>query len=593
MSKKDSEKKEKRSIKKEDLKQISKLLRYLKPYKWTFILGLIFLFLTGGTALVFPALMGDLINASTAKVEDINKVAGILTVVFIFQAIFSYFRIYLFSVVTEKSLANLRQDLYSHLIRMPMAFFSSQRVGELNSRISSDISLLQETFQTTIAELIRQLIIIIGGVIFLSFISIKLTLFMLMVVPIIAVAAVFFGRFIKKLSKQTQDEIAKSNTVVEETFQGIFNVKSFTNERFELGRYREAIAKSVSTAIRGAKWRGGFASFIIFCLFGSIIAVVWRGTILVQSDPDFKIGNLISFILYTVFIGASFGGVANLYSQVLKAIGATEKLFGYFTEEPEEIVLDSEQKIEVQGNIQLDQITFSYPSRKELDVLKNVSFQVNAGEKVALVGASGSGKSTLAQLIMNFYKVERGDIRIDNKSIKDYDLSALRSQIGIVPQDTFLFGGTIRENILYGNINAKEEQILQAAKQANAFDFISEFPDGFDTVVGERGVQLSGGQRQRVAIARAILKDPKILILDEATSALDAESEHVVQEALEKLMKGRTSLIIAHRLATVKGVDRIIVMERGQIAEVGTHEELVQKTDGIYANLSSLQALEV
>ncbi|MCI5055107.1 MAG: ABC transporter transmembrane domain-containing protein [Flavobacteriales bacterium] len=593
MARSNKEEKERRKIKKEDMKQISKLLRYLKPHRWTFTLGLVFLFLTGGTALIFPALMGELINASTAKIEDINEIALILTVVFIFQAVFSYFRIYLFSLVTEKSLAQLRKDLYSHLIRMPMSFFSSQRVGELNSRISSDISLLQETFQTTIAELIRQLIIIVGGVIFLSFISVKLTLFMLLVVPIIAVVAVFFGRYIKKLSKLTQDQIAQSNTVVEETFQGIFNVKSFTNEKFELGRYSVAIGKAMVTAIKGAKWRGGFASFIIFCLFGSIIAVVWRGTVLVQSDPDFMIGDLISFILYTVFIGASFGGVANLYSQVLKAIGATEKLFGYFEESHEEVSLEEIKGTPLIGNITLDAVNFAYPSRSDIQVLEDISFSVQAGEKVALVGASGSGKSTLVQLLMNFYQVENGQILIDGKSLASYEISDLRSQIGIVPQDTFLFGGTVRENILYGNVEASESQIIEAAKKANAFEFINAFPEKFETVVGERGVQLSGGQRQRVAIARAILKDPKILILDEATSALDAESEHVVQEALEELMKGRTSLIIAHRLATVKGVDRIIVLDKGKIAEVGSHEELIHKDGGIYANLTALQALEV
>ena len=569
------------------IKRAARLFVYLKPYRWEFYLGVLFLLLSTSASLVFPALMGDLVDASKSDLtENIDKIALVLLGLFALQAIFSYFRIVIFVNVTEKTLATLRQQTYAHLIKLPMSFFSNRRVGELNSRVASDISLLQETFTTDLAEFFRQIVIIIGGICFLSITSVKLTLFMLALIPGMMLIAVFFGRYIKKFSKNVQEKVAQSNTIVEETLQAIVNVKAFTNEYFEISRYTKKTNQVLAIAKKGGRYRGAFASFIIFCLFGAIVAVIWYGVKMVNMG-QLSIGSLFSFILYSVFIGASVGGMADIYSKIQKAIGATEHLLDLLDEKTEKIQAVTSGFL-VDGKIEFDNLSFSYPSRPDITVLENISFKINSGEKIALVGSSGAGKSTIASLLLGFYKHTEGYILINDKHINDYSISDLRSQMAIVPQEVILFGGTIRENIAYGKINASDEEIIDAAKKANAYDFISSFPDGLDTLVGERGIQLSGGQRQRIAIARAMLKDPSILILDEATSALDSESELLVQNALEILMKDRTSIVIAHRLSTIVNADNILVLDGGKIAEFGTHQELIKK-DGLYKQLSSLQ----
>ncbi|HEU0126940.1 MAG TPA: ABC transporter transmembrane domain-containing protein, partial [Flavobacterium sp.] len=460
-----------------------------------------------------------------------------------------------------------------------------------NSRISADISQLQDTFSTTIAEFLRQFILIIGGFVILGSISPKLTLMMLAIVPVVAVAAVIFGRFIRKYGKKTQDKVAESQVIVEETLQGISNVKAFANEWYEIQRYKNKIREIVKIAIKGGQYRGYFASFIILCLFGCVVAVVWYGITLTIKGEVEGVGDLISFVLYTTFIGASFGGIAEMYAQIQKAVGATERVFELLEETPEEINakprLTAVEKIK--GNVAFKNVAFSYPSRKEVQVLKDVNFNAEFGQKIAIVGPSGAGKSTISSLLLRFYDITSGEISVDGKNIYDYDLEDLRGNMSIVPQDVILFGGTIRENIAYGNPNASEEEIIAAAKQANAFNFVDGFPEKFETLVGERGVKLSGGQRQRIAIARALLKNPSILILDEATSSLDSESEKLVQEALEVLMEGRTSIIIAHRLSTIRNADKILVLDNGKISEEGTHQELINLENGIYKNLSNLQ----
>jgi len=580
---------EKVKITKESFKRSLRIFKYIKPYIGVFTIGLFFLFVTGATALAFPKLMGNMIDASKeTSIDDINRIALILLVVFIFQSIASYFRIYTFSYVTEKALGKMRLDVYQHVIKLPMTFFSTRRVGELNSRISSDVELLNTTFTITIAELLRQIIIIIGGVIFLATISSKLTLGMLSIVPMVAISAVIFGKYIKGFSKQTQAKIAESNVIVEETFQGIANVKSFANEGFEIIRYANDIKEVVSLAIKGAKWRGAFASFIIFCIFGSIVAVVWYGAILVQGG-ELSIGELISFILYTVFMGASIGGIAAQYAQVQKAIGATENLMDLLDENAEEINTQESKSIKISGDIGFSNVSFNYPSRKDVTVLSDVSFAAKSGQLIAVVGPSGAGKSTIASLLFRFYDAKSGSIKIDNKLVSEYSITGLRNEMAIVPQDVILFGGTIQENIAYGKPNATLQEIKLAAEQANAKGFVEKFPEQYDTIVGERGVQLSGGQRQRIAIARAVLKDPSILILDEATSSLDSESEKLVQNALEKLMKDRTSIVIAHRLSTIRNADKILVLENGEIKESGTHDELISNKTGTYRHLSDLQ----
>ncbi|MFB6306206.1 MAG: ABC transporter ATP-binding protein [Flavobacteriales bacterium] len=589
----------KREEKSVSYKELFKLFEYIKPRKWTFIIGMIFLLLSSLTAFSFPALMGKLLDSGVGSNEsepflvfdlnDVNSLALLLLVIFILQAIFSFFRIYLFSDVTERMLANLRMDTYEHLIRLPMDYFSKHRVGELNSRISSDIGLLQEMFTTTLAEFLRQSLIIALGIFALFFLSFKLTLLMLVTLPVLAVAVVFFGKFIKGFSKQAQEEIAHSNVIVEETLSGISSVKGFANEMLEVLRYRDKTEKVRQVAMKSAKWRAAFAAFIIITLFGGVVLVIWFGVQLREAG-EISREELFTFILYSVFIAASFGGVADHFSKIQKAAGATEDLLNIRKVIPEDIVLKEKgrSKKDIKGEIEFSNMSFKYEEEGNY-VLKNIDLKIKKGWNSAIVGPSGAGKSTLASLLLRFYEPTKGEIRVDGKDIMEYDLTYLRSQMAIVPQEVFLFGGTIKENISYGKPNATNNEIEEAAKKANAMAFIKELKEGIYTEVGERGIKLSGGQRQRIAIARAILKDPSILLLDEATSSLDSESEFLVQEALENLMKNRTSIVIAHRLSTVRNADEIIVLDEGTIVEQGSHEELLTHENGLYKRLSELQ----
>jgi len=572
------------------LHRAATLFRFGGKHRWKFYLGLVFLMLTGATALAFPKLIGTLVDC--AKSHDLsraNRIAATLAGILALQAIFSFFRLSLFVNFTENTLSNIRLALYHNLIRLPMSFYSQKRVGELNSRLTADIAQIQDTLTTTIAEFLRQFILIVGGIVFLAVISGKLTLMMLSIVPLVAVAAVVFGRFIRKYSKKTQDTIAESQVIVEETLQGISNVKAFANEWYENNRYAGKIREIVAIAIKGGQYRGYFASFIILCLFGSIVAVVWYGVTL-SIEGSITVGKLVSFVLYSIFVGASFGGIAELYAQIQKAIGATERVFELMDETPEPVSTTNPANIRrIDGAVSFGHVAFSYPSRPEIQVLKDVSFEAKPGQKIAIVGPSGAGKSTIASLLLRFYDIDGGNIRIDNQDIYSYDLETLRGNMSIVPQDVILFGGSIRENIAYGKPGASEAEIIHAARQANALQFVESFPEKFDTIVGERGIKLSGGQRQRIAIARALLKNPAILILDEATSSLDSESEKLVQQALEVLMEGRTSIIIAHRLSTIRNADQILVLDEGRIVESGRHDDLMSLEDGLYKSLTHLQ----
>ncbi len=581
-------------LSKNSLKKAMRLFQYIGPYKGQFFLGLLFLVLTGITAIVFPRFMGLLVDSSQVSLTRINEMGLKLLILFALQAIFSFFRVVLFVNVTENMLLAIRKATYAHLIQMPMSFFAQRRVGEINSRMSADLAQIGDTFTTSIAEFLRQFIIILGGITALFFTSLKLAFLMLAIVPVVAIIAVVFGRYIRGFSKKVQDKVAESNVIVEETMQGIANVKSFANEFFEILRYTKNITEIKKLAMTGGKARGAFFSFIIFCLFGAIILLIWFAVKL-ESQGQLSHGDMIQFMLYTVFVGASIGGIAEQYAQIQKAIGATERVMEILDEKNEAITLPETTEFStvpftrVAGNVVFDQVAFTYPSRSEVQVLKNISFKVNTGETIAFVGPSGSGKSTLTSLILRFYEPESGSIFIDGKRSSEYSLTELRNNMAIVPQDVLLFGGTIRENIAYGKPDASTEEIIEAARKANAHDFISSFPEGYETIVGERGIKLSGGQRQRVAIARAVLKNPAILILDEATSSLDSESERLVQEALDKLMVGRTSFVIAHRLSTIRNADNIIVIDKGTVVEMGTHAQLIEKSDGLYRNLSKLQ----
>jgi ABC transporter fused permease/ATP-binding protein len=580
---------EKRKLNKQNLSKLSQIFTFLIPYKGAFIVGLVFLLFSSLTLLSFPYVAGKLIDTAQGSVwifSDIHHIALLLLGILAIQSIFSFFRVWLFALVSEKAMRDIRLAVYGRLVRLPVPFFDKRRTGELISRITSDVSLLQDTFSTTLAELFRQLVTLVAGVAFLLFNTPKLTVFMLATFPLLVLIALVFGKFIRRLSKKTQDELAAANVIVEETLQSISTVKSFVGEAYEVNRYGKGLEKVVRVALAAAKYRGAFISFIIFALFGGIVGVMWYGASLVASG-EMSVGELVSFVLYTTFIGGSIAGLGDIYSQLQKAIGSSERVVELLAEEEE--AGSGAQMAAIKGTIEFDGVGFHYPTRTEVEVLKGVTFKIQSGEKVALVGPSGAGKSTIIHLLLRFYEVATGQIRIDGEPITHWELASLRNKIGIVPQEVLLFGGSIRENIGYAKPTATEEEIILAAKKANAWQFISQFPEGLDTLVGERGIKLSGGQRQRVAIARAILKDPAILILDEATSSLDAESEALVQEALNELMKGRTTLIIAHRLATIRKVDRIYVLTEGKIVEQGSHQELVQDASGIYANLVRLQ----
>ncbi|KAA6440295.1 ATP-binding cassette domain-containing protein [Dyadobacter flavalbus] len=580
-----------RKISWQGLKTTLGLFRYMKPYRVTFFIGLVFLALSTGTSLAFPKLIGSIIEVIEGKSRyTINQITLFLFFILICQAIFSYFRIYLFTKVSELAMTNIRSDVFTKIITLPIAFLEQRRVGELTSRITSDVSQLQGLLSFTLAEVFRQIATMVIGISILFYTSWKLTLFMLATFPVLVIASVFFGRHMRRLSRKAQDELAAANVVVEETLQSVNVVKAFTNEPLEVNRYKTILKRVVDLSLYAATFRGGFVSFIIFALFGGIVGVIWYGAGLVQAG-EFGLSDLFTFILYTTFIGASISGMGDLYAQINKTIGASERIFEILEETPE-LTLESAQNAvasPISGQIVYNDVHFSYPSRKDLPVLKGISLQINAGEKIALVGYSGAGKSTIVQLLMRFYDYQSGEIRIDGKLLHTYGLSELRKNIAIVPQEVMLFGGTIYENIAYGKPDASRDEIYDAAKRAYALEFIDSFPEKFETIVGERGVKLSGGQRQRIAIARAILKNPKILILDEATSSLDAESEKLVQIALDELMKNRTTIVIAHRLATIRKVDMIYVIREGRIAESGSHQELTVLDNGLYANLIKLQ----
>ena len=569
-----------------DLKKLNKIFAYLRPQRKLWALGFLFLLITMVTSLLFPKLLGGLMGSTPSNLRDnMLQMMGLLVI----QSIASFFRVVIFVMVTERALAAIREDLYGHLIHLPMSFFSAKRVGELNSRVASDTSQIGETLTTTLAELLRGISMVIGGIAILAFTSIKLTLFIVGVIPPLIIVTIIFGKFIRKYSKSVQDEVAASNTIVEETFAGIQTVKAFANETWERSRYATRIKEVVGLAVKGGYYRGAFASFITFGLFGAIALVIWFGAGMVHNG-ELAGDKLNEFILYALFIGGSIGGLASVYAQLQKAIGATETIFDLMEEQTEMAVDRIETEAVEIGDIAFDQVEFSYPSRSDVQVLNGLSFKIPKGKTIALVGKSGSGKSTIASLLMRFYHLEQGGIVSNSKPLNEVDLAAWREELALVPQDVLLFGGSIKENITYGKTNASDAEIIEAAQQANAWEFIQGFPEGLETTVGERGVQLSGGQRQRIAIARALLKDPQLLILDEATSALDSESEFLVQEALDRLMQGRTSVVIAHRLSTIRNAHEILVINEGQIRERGTHDQLLN-LGGTYSELVRLQDL--
>ena len=569
------------------LKQMSRMYVHVKPYRGEFAVGLIMLLLSSGSNLAFPKYLGELVDAAQTDPSAIDGIALTLVVILLAQSVFSFGRIFFFERVAQRSLASLRSAMYNHLVSLPLPFFHEKRIGELTNRLQSDIGVLQETFTSTLAEFIRQIVIIVGGIALLVYQSPSLTGFMLLVLPLVVILGVAFGSRIRKYAKDVQTASAESNTIVDETLSAVATVKAYTQEGFEKNRYRGALDHVAALGIRGGIYRGAFSSFIILGLFGALVAVIWKGASLIASG-EMASGQLFSFVIYSGFIGGSVGGLADVYSRLQRAMGATEAIMAMLDEQPEtsnpqpETSNQQSAASNQQPAVTFRNVHFAYPTRPDVPVLQGLNLEIREGQQCALVGSSGAGKSTVVQLLYRFHDPQHGELLVQGRDARDWPLDELRGRMAWVPQDVVLFGRSILENIRYSRPEASDEEVRRAAEDANAWEFIERFPEGWNTQVGERGVQLSGGQRQRIAIARAMLRDPKLLVLDEATSSLDPESESLVQGALETLMRGRTSLVIAHRLSTVRHADVIAFIHEGQIAEMGSHDELMQLDGGRY-----------
>ncbi len=577
----------------ESLRAARWLSGYLVAHRMRLFIAFAALCCSSAMGLCFPFATGTLVDSALGTVAiGIDQIALLIMLVLAVQATCSFTASINFMTASERALASVRQDLYGRIIRLPMAFFSARRVGELAGRLSGDLAKIDDFLVAMLPHLLRQIILLIGGIALIAATSWKLTLIMLATIPPAIGVAILFGRKIRDLAKEAQDRLADTNVVVEETLQGVATVKAFGNEPFEVHRYATGLDAFLTVALKGARFRAIFIAFIIFALFGGLVLVLWSGAKMV-SVGTISPGELARFLLYTAFVAGALGSFAEVFSSLQQALGATERVREILREEPELLTSALPAAPRFAGEVRFEDVAFTYPSRPESPVLQGLSFEVKAGQKVALVGPSGAGKTTAISLLMRFYDPSAGRVLVDGRDIRELALTDLRAQTAVVPQDVILFGGTIAENIAYGKPGASPAEIEAAATRAYAHEFVVGFPDGYETRVGERGVQLSGGQRQRIAIARAILRDPAILILDEATSALDSESERLVQQALDALMQGRTAVIIAHRLATIRRADRIYVMQEGRAVESGTHAELSERPGGLYQSLARLQFGEI
>ncbi len=561
---------------------------YLRPHLALFSIAIVGLVVGSAAGLLFPLVIAGITSQVVAGGDPAGLDRLILGLVglFVVQAAASFVQTWLLGVVGERVVAQLRGELYGRLVTLSLDFYGQRRVGELVSRLTSDVTLVRTMLTQTTTSLLSSVIGLVGSVIILFALSPTLLLVVLLLAPALIVVAIVFGRPLQRVSTQVQDMIARSTTTAEEVLSGIRVVKSYVREDWELRRYDDDLHGVVAAGSRLALWRAGFGALMGLLGFGSIAVLLWYTGHQV-IDGTLGVGTLTGFLLYGVAIGASLGTIAGLYGQFREGTGAVQRVFEIIDTRPTIVDAPGAPSIgAVEGRITLDRVTFGYdPDRP---VLRDVDLDIAAGETLALVGPSGSGKTTLVGLIPRLWDVTAGTIRVDGRDVRDVTVTSLRERIGLVAQEATLFGGSIRDNIRYGRLDASDAEVEAAAAAANAHDFIRVLPQGYDTIVGDRGSRLSGGQRQRVAIARAILKDPPILLLDEATSSLDNESERLVQDALDRLKVGRTTIVVAHRLSTIRAADRIAVLDDGWLVELGTQDELLAR-DGIYARLHRLQ----
>ncbi len=571
-------------------KPLARLLPRLAAYRGKLVVAFICLVIAAAAGLVFPLVIGYLLDAAF-ELKDrgaLDRIALALLGIFAVQAIANFVQVYLLSSTTERVVAGLREDTFAHLIRLSPAFFTERRSGELTSRLSSDLALLQSLLGTWISELSRQVLFLVGGIIMLTITNPGLTLTTLAVVPIVVVAAVTFGRALRKASTGVQDRIADAMGTADEAFASIRTVQSFTRETIEATRFRALLAGVVTAAVHRAKLRAGFFGVVGFVAFASVVAVLWQGGAQVL-EGNLTAGALVAFLFYALTLAAAVGALASLFGNFQEAVGAAQRVFELLdaqatVAEPAAAVSLSRP---VRGAVQFENVSFRYGAEQP-EILHDVTLNVAPGEVIALVGRSGAGKTTMASLVPRFWDVTSGAITLDGHDVRTLALADLRGVIGLVPQEPTLFSGTIRDNIAYARPDASDADVEAAARAAHAWEFVERMPEGLATRVGERGVKLSGGQRQRIAIARVFLKNPAVVVLDEATSSLDSESEQLVEAALSELLQHRTTIIIAHRLSTVRRADRVIVMDQGRIVEQGAHDHLMA-LGGLYSSLYNRQ----
>jgi len=573
------------------LSQIGRLFVFARPYRSRILLATLAVVFSSGLGLIFPKIMGNLVDSALGKLENaststLNRYALILVGVFLLQAGFNFVRTYLLSIAGEGVVADLRRAVFDRVIRLGVPFFDQRKTGEITSRLTADAAVVQQTVSNAVAQALAQGITLIGSVVLLFTISVRLSLTVLTVVPVAVIAAFVFGRKLRRISTRFQDRLATANSLAEEAISSVRVVKWFTAEDETARLYDQDIRKSYDIAVRRAKVRSVFVPLVTFVMFSTLALVLWQGGQQVIAG-NLTAGNLVTFLLYTLTVAGAVGTFTGLYAQLQEALGASQRIFELLEEPPEIAVAADTINPPRLGTVRFDSVHFSYTDRDD-EVLSGIDLEVKEGEVVALVGPSGAGKTTLVQLIPRFYDVSSGQVLVDGVDVRNHDITQLRNRMAAVPQEVELFSGTIAENLRVARSDATDADLVGACRAANAHDFITEFPDGYDTIVGERGIKLSGGQRQRVAIARALLADPELLILDEATSSLDTESEALVQAALEVLMKGRTTVVIAHRLSTVRRADRLVVLAGGRIIEEGTHDELIEQ-GGLYSKLYGRQ----